>query len=125
MGHGHGLFQVDDRFHLAFLKRTSLDGAPSWADPLENCNYAIGQVLVPAFRAFPGIMVGGIAAYNAGIRNVRNAFHDLTTPTTPIARLAAANSVTTGKNYVTRVLMRYRTFGGEPLIYLENNVKSV
>jgi hypothetical protein len=41
-GHGHGLMQIDDRNHGAFLAQKMPDGTPKWANPYENIKYAAG-----------------------------------------------------------------------------------
>lgn len=50
-GHGHGLMQIDDRTHGAFLAQRDSNGTPKWADPYENVKYAVG-VYKAAFDYF-------------------------------------------------------------------------
>lgn len=57
-GHGHGVFQIDDRFHA--FARTS--GA---MDPAENANYA-ARMLSGLLRRFGGNVHKALSAYNAG-----------------------------------------------------------
>ena len=40
-GHGHGLLQIDDRFHERFIR------SGKWSDPYENIRYAIAEVWIP------------------------------------------------------------------------------
>jgi soluble lytic murein transglycosylase-like protein len=54
---------------------------------------------------------GAIAAYNAGLTRVRDALHGVD-ETNTVARMAAVDSVTTGKDYSSDVLRRMAQFGG-------------
>lgn len=110
--HGHGLMQIDDRSHRSFLATKDEYGAPAWALPWANIEYATAYVVVPAMRSFPHNLPAAVAAYNAGVGRVKKAFEDLTTPLTPARKLQAANACTFKQNYVSRVLIRYRAFGG-------------
>ncbi len=112
-GHGHGLMQIDDRSHKAFIQEVTPDGIPLWALPEENIDYAAGKVLSPALGAFSNDWPAAIGAYNAGVWAVHKALLQIRGPTFPTARLVAINAVTANGNYVTRVLVRYRSYGGE------------
>ena len=57
-GHGHGLFQIDDRFHA--FARTAAAG-----DPGKNADYAAGM-LSESLRQYGGDVHKALAAYNAG-----------------------------------------------------------
>jgi hypothetical protein len=60
-GHGHGLFQIDDRYH-AFA------GTPAAADPAANANYAAGM-LRGLLDRYGGDAHRALSAYNAGSPN--------------------------------------------------------
>lgn len=57
-GHGHGLFQIDDRFH-AFARTAAA------ADPRANADYAAGM-LSGLLRQYGGNVRAALSAYNAG-----------------------------------------------------------
>jgi hypothetical protein len=57
-GHGHGLFQIDDRYH-AFAS------TPQAMDPGKNANYAAGM-LSGLLSQYKGDVKAALSAYNAG-----------------------------------------------------------
>jgi len=57
-GHGHGVFQIDDRYHA--IART-----PAVMDPATNANYA-AQMLSGLLRQFGGDQHAALSAYNTG-----------------------------------------------------------
>jgi hypothetical protein len=57
-GHGHGLFQIDDRWH-AFARN------PAAMDPARNAEYAAG-LLESNLRRYGGDVRAALSAYNAG-----------------------------------------------------------
>jgi hypothetical protein len=57
-GHGHGLFQIDDRYH-AFA------ATPAAMDPARNADYAAGM-LSGLLQKFDGNVHAALSAYNAG-----------------------------------------------------------
>ena len=57
-GHGHGLFQIDDRYH-AFAS------TPAAMDPAKNADYAAGM-LSGLLQKFGGSVRSALSAYNAG-----------------------------------------------------------
>ncbi len=69
-GHGHGLMQIDDRFHQAFLAKRNAAGVPLWQVPYENVKYAIGQVYLP-YRRFLAAVGGNIPNVTATRSNRR------------------------------------------------------
>jgi hypothetical protein len=93
-GHGHGLMQIDDRYHATWLA-----GHNNGMDPATNIDYGAQQLAANIAR-FPNNLEAAIAAYNAGPTAVNRAIragHDV-------------NSVTTGGDYATDVLNRAATF---------------
>ena len=57
-GHGHGVFQIDDRWH-AFAR------SPAAMDPAANADYAAG-LLESNLHRYGGDMRAALSAYNAG-----------------------------------------------------------
>ncbi|MEO6834616.1 MAG: transglycosylase SLT domain-containing protein [Candidatus Tumulicola sp.] len=57
-GHGHGVFQIDDRWH-AFAK------TPAAMDPAQNADYAAGM-LSGLLARYKGNVHQALSAYNAG-----------------------------------------------------------
>lgn len=57
-GHGHGLFQIDDRSH-AFA------ATPAAMDPAQNANYAAGMI-ASLLKRFGGNLRAALSAYNTG-----------------------------------------------------------
>jgi len=94
-GHGHGLSQIDDRTWGAWL------ATHDWGDPAVNLDKG-AEILAASLRAFPGKPTAGIAAYNAGPKNVQRALEAGKPP----------GSVTThdkeGRSYVENVTRRYQ-----------------
>ena len=60
-GHGHGVFQIDDRWH-------DFAATPAAADPAANADYAAG-LLSGLLRQFGGDVRSALSAYNAGSPN--------------------------------------------------------
>ncbi len=57
-GHGHGLFQIDDRWH-------DFAGTPAAMDPVQNADYAVGMI-AGNLKRFGGDVHKALSAYNAG-----------------------------------------------------------
>lgn len=57
-GHGHGVFQIDDRWH-------SFAGTPDAMDPAKNADYAAGM-LSGLLKQYGGNVREALSAYNAG-----------------------------------------------------------
>jgi hypothetical protein len=91
-GHGHGVFQIDDRWH-AFA------ATPAAMDPAQNADYAAGM-LSGLLAKYGGNVHDALSAYNAG------SAHAVGTATTwgDGARLGYADSV----------LRHYAMLGGDP-----------
>jgi Transglycosylase SLT domain len=60
-GHGHGLFQIDDRYH-------SFAGSASAMDPAKNADYAAGM-LHGLIQQYGGDVHKALSAYNSGSPN--------------------------------------------------------
>lgn len=60
-GHGHGLFQIDDRWH-------SFARTPAAMDPAKNADYAAGM-LAGNLERYGGNVRSALSAYNAGSPN--------------------------------------------------------
>ena len=60
-GHGHGVFQIDDRWH-AFAR------GPDAMDPSRNADYAAGM-LSAGIQRYGGDVHAALSAYNAGSPN--------------------------------------------------------
>jgi|PlaIllAssembly_1097288.scaffolds.fasta_scaffold1158821_1 hypothetical protein len=97
-GHGHGLMQIDDRWHSAF---TSSD---RWSNPKENIKYGayVLRVKTQFFEKRQLLLTDitheqlGIASYNAGESRVLKAFQRGDDP----------DIVTTHGNY-SRMVLQY------------------
>ena len=112
-GHGHGLGQLDDRYHATFLAAKGPDGKLLWADPAFNLLYA-AKLLAMNVHMFDGTGVDptlpAIAAYNASGKRVREALRGLTKPADEAEVVKALDPLTTGDNYVSDVLARMRSY---------------
>lgn len=95
-GHGHGLMQIDDRFHGSFL-RSHQNGL----DPASNIDYGT-SLLRNNLDHFNGDYRKALAAYNAGIGGVERAVRNGRSP----------DSATTGGDYSADVLRRAEGFKG-------------
>jgi hypothetical protein len=104
-GHGHGLFQIDDRFHAAFMAKRMPDGTPAWADAWEAARYA-AHFLASLLRIFEGSEACAAAAYNAGPDRVKACVKELTRPWMQHALCLAVDPLTTGRDYASDVLRR-------------------
>ncbi len=60
-GHGHGLFQIDDRYH-------SFARTPAAMDPAANAEYAAGMI-ADNLKRYGGNVRQALSAYNAGSPN--------------------------------------------------------
>ncbi len=93
-GHGHGLFQIDDRWH-AFAR------SPAAMDPASNADYAAG-ILSSNLQRFGGNVRAALSAYNAG------------SPTATGTRTDWGDGKPVG--YADSVLRHYAHLGGEPSV---------
>ncbi|MGA9419168.1 MAG: transglycosylase SLT domain-containing protein, partial [Candidatus Cybelea sp.] len=60
-GHGHGVFQIDDRWH-------SFATTPAAMDPTQNADYAAGM-LSGLLKRYGGNVRAALSAYNSGSPN--------------------------------------------------------
>lgn len=111
-GHGRGLMQIDDRYHSGFIQATTPAGKPLWEIPAFNILYA-AWLLKENLNAFTNETAPAVAAYNAGVRRVRNALVALGPVSEDRFRVHAVDAVTTGGNYSADVLKRRARFSGE------------
>jgi hypothetical protein len=89
-GHGHGLFQIDDRWH-AFAS------TPAAMDPARNAEYAAG-LIGGLLKRFGGNVHAALSAYNAG------------SPTATGTTTNWGHGVNVG--YADSVLLHYAQLGG-------------
>jgi len=89
-GHGHGLFQIDDRWH-AFAR------TPAAMNPAANADYAAGM-LAGNLKRYGGDVRAALSAYNAG------------SPTAAGTQTTWADGATLG--YADSVLRHYAGLGG-------------
>jgi len=101
-GHGHGLMQLDDRWHKPFIA-TGL-----WAEAAPAMVYA-ARLLRQGLDAFGGDYPETIGSYNAGIGGVRRALADLPADASLEKRVAAIDKATTDA-YVAGVLWLREVF---------------
>lgn len=111
MGFGRGLMQIDysDPSNRPFLLARIEGGMPAWQSGPDNIAAGAAK-LGKLLRIFDGDEHMAAAAYNAGPAAVRRALLSVTQPSTADKRRAAADSVTTGKNYASDVMGRARHF---------------
>jgi hypothetical protein len=91
-GHGHGLFQIDDRWH-------SFAATPDAMDPAKNADYAAGM-LSGLLKQYGGNVREALSAYNAG------------SPTAAGTRTRWADG--SDLSYADSVMRHYQRLGGEP-----------
>ena len=88
-GHGHGLFQIDDRWH-AFAS------TPAAMDPAKNADYAAGM-LSGLLKSYGGNVHMALSAYNAG---------------SPTATGTTTDWNGTRVGYADSVMLHYAQLGG-------------
>src|SRR5260370_10721117 len=89
-GHGHGVFQIDDRWH-AFAR------TPAAMDPAQNADYAAG-LLASNLNRYGGDVHAALSAYNTG------------SPTAAGTRTTWSDGTQLG--YAASVLRHYGQLGG-------------
>ena len=97
-GHGHGLMQIDNRYHLHWIANNN------WADPAVNIDY--GTALLKSYIKELGCEDGGVCAYNAGPAKAKRALRELRPGATPEERRRALNRPTTHARYLSNVYDR-------------------
>jgi soluble lytic murein transglycosylase-like protein len=112
-GHGRGLMQIDDRAHPIFVHAVSDDGALLWKEPAFNILYA-ARLFAHDLGILDGDEHAAIAAYNCGAQRVKRTLAALEPDADPVARRAALDGLTTGRDYVTDVVGRLATFSFTP-----------
>ena len=100
-GHGHGLFQIDDRTWGTWL------ATHEWWLPEVNADKG-ASILATSLREF-GRLQEAVAAYNCGPEKVRRLHIMRPQPT-----LAELDVLTTGRDYVTWVVRRWHELDGIP-----------
>lgn len=95
-GHGHGLMQLDDRWHKDFLNDPAHKNG---LDPASNIDYG-ASLLRANLDHYHGDYLRALCAYNAGIRGVNAVLHAGKSPDT----------ATTGGDYGSDVIYRSNLF---------------
>lgn len=112
-GHGHGLMQIDDRFHASFISAIGPDGVPLWKKPEWNILYA-AEILARNFLYFAGSEAPAVAAYNGSEKKIHDGLISagVLIPSSNEACFAVVDQFTTGKDYSQWVIAhrdQYRT----------------
>lgn len=108
-GHGHGLMQIDDHAHGAWLLELDVDGVPKWQKPALNIDKG-AEILRGCMHAFPGELPLAVVAYNRGEDNVRHTLHALPPGATAEERFLAADAHSAGHDYGADVLAHWKRF---------------
>lgn len=108
-GHGHGLFQIDDRSHGSFLDANFDDGTPIWKDPAFQAMYA-ARLLRKNLDAAKGDYFVAVAAYNCGLRRAKEAVRALGPNASIEAQKKALDARTARGNYLSKVIARRNSF---------------
>lgn len=112
-GHGRGLMQIDDRYHLSFIAARDGRGIALWQVPAFNILYA-ARLLTQMWGSLH-IWPAAIAAYNAGASMARGALAALSPDAPQEAIVAALDRVTAHGDYVSDVLRRRGQWTDTPL----------
>lgn len=102
--HGHGLMQVDDRYHKDFVR------SGDWRDAWKNISKG-AEILSAAIKEFAGDTDAeflGTCRYNASMKRISEALGKANAD--KISRRMAADSVTTGGNYGSKVFNRRASY---------------
>ena len=106
-GFGHGLMQIDSRYHKKFIE------SGKWADAGENILYG-AKLLRENLDYFKGDEFPAIASYNCSRAKVAN-FVNMCWPDIT-ARNILIDRLTTGQNYASDVLERADKFRAATLL---------
>lgn len=104
-GFGHGLMQIDKRYHKAFLLARRDDGTLLWTIPAYNILYGSDLLYRSLYTAQHNYLVA-IAAYNCGLTKALKVFRSMKPGSGDVVLRAALDVETTGGNYVTDVMRR-------------------
>lgn len=107
-GHGHGLMQIDDRYHAKFI------ATGNWSRADANILYA-AELLASNIRRFhdadpPGAVFCAVAAYNCGCTRVERVLRTYREVPGGPSIEEAIDARTTGGNYARDVLARRARF---------------
>ena len=93
-GHGRGLMQIDDRYHVDFCADIT-----QWGNAFINILY--GATLLRSNYRQLGTWERAIAAYNAGVHRVQQSGYE---------EVVFLDTLTTGGDYVSDILKRQADF---------------
>lgn len=113
-GNGHGLGQIDGRFHHRFIAAEFDTGTRLWADPTFNVLYG-ARLLARNLLGCDADYPTAIAAYNCGLTKAKRVVHNIGPGAGIASRVIALDNVTTGKDYVSDILRRRAQFTDAPL----------
>lgn len=108
-GYGHGLMQVDSRFHPAFCSQVDRDGKYLCDEPGPNVDYGTAY-LAELVVMFNGYVPAAVAAYNAGPGHVRKIMHAIPPDSDEATKMKALDSVTTGHSYAKEVCSTWNLY---------------
>jgi hypothetical protein len=106
-GRGHGLMQIDVRYHPRFVADRLPTGELMWQAPTWNVLYG-ATLLATNLTALDGSFPAAVAAYNASIDRVLKVY---VSGLEGDALVDGLDALTTGGNYVSDVLTRARKWG--------------
>lgn len=105
-GNGHGLGQIDGRYHRTFVAARGPDGVELWKDPAFNILFA-AKLLRMNMDTVGQDQAAAVVAYNASMKRVLDVCRRL--PPGP-DRVRELDALTTGGNYVSSVLAKRDSF---------------
>lgn len=110
-GFGRGLMQIDYAYppNAEFLAKKMPDGTPAWQDAAQNID-AGAAMLAHLVRIFQGDEWLAAAGYNADFERVQAALLAMGGVGGEAQRHAAADALTTGRNYASDVIGRREHF---------------
>lgn len=116
---GHGLMQIDVKYHPTFIDALGPDGVPLWQKPAFNFAYA-AELLYTNIHLFDGTgcnpILPGVAAYNASAKRIREKLRPLTKPLPDERVIELLDPLTTASkqgepgNYLSDVLRRRKSY---------------
>lgn len=118
-GHGHGLMQIDDRYHPTFIEAVGPDGKPLWQKPPFNIGYA-AELLFTNIYLFDGFgcspLLSAVCAYNVSPKRIREALRTVTRPVLDEQLIALLDPLTTPSkpggpgDYLSDVMARRKSY---------------